>query len=121
MTAKAHDNCDPAMAERALGRAFLFLGKRWNGMILASLGQHGPAGFAVLKRQVGGITDSMLSDRLTELADAGLVIRSVSHTRPPTVSYELAPAGLRLIPVFGELATWAVENLPERDPVQRGL
>jgi len=100
------------MVEASIARAFDFLGKRWNGVILASLGQHGPAGFSELKRMVGKITDSMLSDRLTELATVGLVNRSVSDTRPPTVSYELTEAGERLIPVLSQLGMWAAENLP---------
>jgi DNA-binding HxlR family transcriptional regulator len=101
----------------ALGRAFQFLGKRWNGVILATLG-HGPLGFADLRRGVGAITDSVLSERLTELSLVGLVVRSVSDTRPPSVSYQLTPAGTRLLPVFGQLANWAVDNLPERECTQ---
>jgi len=96
-----------------LVRAFDFLGKRWNGVILGSLSR-GPAGFADLRRGVGGITDSMLSDRLTELADAGLVVRSVTDSRPPSVSYDLTPAGKALIPILDQLAHWAAESLPAR-------
>jgi len=60
--------------EAGLVRAFEFLGKRWNGVILGTLSS-GPAGFAELRRGVGSITDSVLSDRLTELADGGLIDR----------------------------------------------
>ena len=51
----------------ALARAFGFLGKRCNGVILATL-MNGSAGFADLKRAVSGISDSVLSERLSELA-----------------------------------------------------
>nr|WP_243769864.1 helix-turn-helix domain-containing protein [Amycolatopsis acidicola] len=116
MTATEHGTlCDTQALDSALNRAFGFLGKRWNGVILASLALRGPVGFADLKRQVGKITDSVLSDRLTELALTGLVVRTVSDTRPPTVSYELTPAGVNLIPVFHQLAAWAAENLPEKE------
>lgn len=104
---------DPNLCDAAITRAFTFLGKRWNGVILASL-SHGPVGFAELRRGVGGITDSVLSDRLTELSVAGLVVRTVSDARPPAVRYELSPAGRSLIPVFDQLAGWAAENLPDR-------
>jgi len=93
-----------------LGRAFEFLGKRWNAVILAALGE-GPAGFADLRRSVGAITDSVLSDRLSELAGVGLIERTVADTRPPTVRYELTPAGLALLPVLDQLAGWAAGNL----------
>jgi DNA-binding HxlR family transcriptional regulator len=99
--------------DSGLARAFDFLGKRWNGVILGTLSL-GTAGFADIRRGVGGITDSVLSDRLTELAAAGLVVRSVSDSRPPSVSYELTPAGQALLPVLEQLASWANTNLPAR-------
>ena len=68
--------------DAGLVRAFDFLGKRWNGVILGSLST-GPIGYAELRRSVGSITDSVLSDRLTELTGAGLIVRTVTATRPP--------------------------------------
>jgi DNA-binding HxlR family transcriptional regulator len=53
----------------------------------------------------------VLSDRLTELAGVGLVERTVADTRPPTVRYELTPAGVSLLPVLDQLAGWAAGNL----------
>lgn len=110
--AKAGHDCDTTVFDSAIVRAFQFLGKRWNGLILARLGQSGPVGFSDLKRGVGKITDSVLSDRLSELAGAGLIARSVSDTRPPTVTYALTPEGERLTPVLEGLASWAETNLP---------
>jgi DNA-binding HxlR family transcriptional regulator len=97
--------------EGALARAFGFLGKRWNGILLASLAE-GPAGFSELRRSVGGISDSMLSERLSELTGAGLVLRSVNAGPPVSVEYQLTPVGLALLPALDELATWATQNLP---------
>nr|WP_202026610.1 helix-turn-helix domain-containing protein [Rhodococcus sp. MS16] len=94
-----------------MARAFRFLGKRWNGVILATL-LGGPAGFAELKRAVGGISDSVLSDRLTELASAGLVTRTVDAGPPIAVEYQLTVSGQALLPALSELTTWAAENLP---------
>jgi DNA-binding HxlR family transcriptional regulator len=104
----------------ALVRALTFLGKRWNGLILANL-TLSPAGFADLRRRVGTITDSVLSDRLTELADVGMVKRVVvPDTRPPTVRYELTGAGLALAPAFEQLTKWAAVNLKPEDCAKRG-
>jgi DNA-binding HxlR family transcriptional regulator len=96
--------------EAGLTRAFDFLGKRWNGVILGTL-SHGPAGFADLRRGVGSITDSVLSDRLTELTEGGLVCRTVTDGRPPGVTYALAPAGEALLPILQQLTAWAEANL----------
>ena len=103
----------PEACDGALVRAFGFLGKRWNGLIIGVLGG-GPASFTGLRRAVGGISDSVLSDRLTELAQAGLVRRTVDEGPPVAVSYQLTEAGNRLKPVLAELAHWASENLPEQ-------
>ena len=101
-----HRACDAALA-----RAFDFLGKRWNGVILGTL-TSGPAAFSELRRAVTGISDSVLSDRLTELAAAGLVQRSVQEGPPVSVSYRLTSAGQALLPALHELMIWAAENLP---------
>jgi len=60
---------------------------------------------------VGAITDSVLSDRLTELAAGGLIGRTVTATKPPGVTYALTDAGAALFPILQELAAWADEFL----------
>lgn len=112
MTTDVEARTNHRMCDVAISKAFDLLGKRWNGVILATLADE-PAKFAELRRAVGGITDSVLSDRLVELADAGVVMRTVTDTRPPSVSYELTPTGKALMPVLDHLATWAAENLPD--------
>ncbi len=108
----------PKSCDAALAQAFKFLGKRWSGVILGTL-TNGPAGFAELKRSVSGISDSVLSERLTELQGAGLVIRSVEPGPPVSVSYGLSEAGAALIPAMHALSAWASENLPDASPVSR--
>jgi DNA-binding HxlR family transcriptional regulator len=100
---------EPRACDAALSRAFEFLGKRWNGVLLGTLIQ-GPAGFAELKRGLG-ISDSMLSDRLVELTRAGLVERTVDTGPPVAVSYALTANGQALLPALQALTTWASENL----------
>ncbi|TPX02896.1 helix-turn-helix transcriptional regulator, partial [Schumannella luteola] len=67
---------DVQRCDAALVSAFGVLGKRWNGMILAVLG-HQTLGFAELRRGIGAISDSMLSDRLGDLTSLGLIERQV--------------------------------------------
>ncbi len=100
--------CDDAVT-----LAFSVLGKRWNGMILDALGD-GALSFVELRRGVPGISDAVLSDRLTELAQARLVDRAVDPGPPVSVSYELTEAGRRLLPVLAQLGVWATENLIAR-------
>ncbi|MCU1423748.1 MAG: transcriptional regulator [Microbacteriaceae bacterium] len=105
---------EPRACDAALARAFEFLGKRWSGVILGSLRQ-GPAGFVELRRAVGGISDSVLSERLVELAHAGVVVREVEPGPPVSVQYRLSGAGEALVPAMLELSAWARENLPQAE------
>ncbi|MCU1550111.1 MAG: ArsR family transcriptional regulator [Glaciihabitans sp.] len=105
------DEHEPRLCDSALVRAFDFLGKRWNGIILGSL-LNGPASFSELRRGVVGISDSVLSERLVELSRAGLVTRRVDEGPPVAVSYTLTDAGLGLLPALRELTVWSSANLP---------
>jgi DNA-binding HxlR family transcriptional regulator len=96
--------------DAAVSLAFSILGKRWNGMIVDVLGG-GSLSFVALRRAVGGISDAMLSDRLSELAEVGLLSRRVEPGPPVAVSYALTEAGERLQPVLQQLGRWASENL----------
>ena len=111
MTPRPAVEHEPRACDAALSRAFEFLGKRWNGMLLGTLGA-GPAGFAELKRGLG-ISDSMLSDRLAELTRAGLILRNVDEGPPLAVTYALTDSGTAVLPALSSLTTWARENLSE--------
>ncbi|WP_239091590.1 helix-turn-helix domain-containing protein [Streptomyces sp. SID14478] len=91
-------------------RVFGLLGKRWTGLIVAVLLQ-GPVHFADLRRAIPGISERMLSDRLTELAAAGLVVRQVDEGPPLRVSYRLTTAGSALKASLAELGSWAEKYL----------
>lgn len=108
---------DPQVCNVALVRAFDFLGKRWNGVILGSLTQ-GPLGFAELKRAVAGISDSMLSERLSELTGLDLIAREVDPGPPVAVRYALTGSGEGLAPALSALTEWAGTHLPATDPAE---
>jgi DNA-binding HxlR family transcriptional regulator len=55
----------------------------------------------------------MLSERLTELAGAGLVERTVDAGPPITVTYRVTEAGQALVPALDALTVWARANLPD--------
>jgi DNA-binding HxlR family transcriptional regulator len=74
----------------------------------------GPAGFRELARAIDGISDSMLSTRLTALSDAGLITRTVAEGPPLSTAYALTEAGRALIPALAQISRWAEDYLPER-------
>ncbi len=104
------DGC--AEVSEALTRVFAMLGKRWTGLVLGVLIE-GPAHFAELRRAIPGISERMLSDRLTELTDAGLVVREVVEGPPLGVRYRVTEAGAALRPALEELRQWAEQHLDQ--------
>jgi DNA-binding HxlR family transcriptional regulator len=96
-TSDAAEGHTAPRCDAALSAAFSLLGKRWNGVILGTL-MSGPAGFSEIRRALGGISDSVLSDRLSELTAVG-------------VRYQLAEPGKALMPALTQLMTWARNNL----------
>ena len=104
-----NDSETPA-CDAGITLAFSVLGKRWNGMILSVLGS-GVTSFVSLRKGVSGISDTVLAERLLELAEAGLVCRAVAEGPPVTVSYELTTAGTELLPTIAQLGQWAQRNL----------
>jgi DNA-binding HxlR family transcriptional regulator len=97
-------------ADEALVRAFDLLGRRWTGVVLGTL-SGGPAGFSALARAVEGISDSVLSDRLSALCDAGLVSRNVATGPPISVAYALTDSGRALLPALEQISRWSEEHL----------
>jgi DNA-binding HxlR family transcriptional regulator len=117
VTERASDAGSPHGAcDAALMKAFSFLGKRWNGLILATLAS-GPASYSDLSRSVTGISASILSDRLAELSAQAIITRTVNDGPPISVTYELTPTGDALIPVLDDLARWAEQWLMADDAV----
>ena len=82
------------------------IGRRWAGAILWALSER-PHFFAELTTSVPGLSDRLLSRRLRELENAGLVERSVHDGVPARVSYALSEKGRALEPSMLELRDWA--------------
>ena len=82
-----------------------------HGLCVLGTLRGGPVGFRVLARAVPGISDSVLSDRLSELTDAGLVARTVEAGPPVSVTYTLTPAGRALLPALEQIRRWAEHHL----------
>lgn len=86
--------------------AIELIGKRWTGAIVSALSD-GPLRFAEVARAVSGLSDRLLSQRLRELEQEGLVKREVEAGTPVRVTYSLTDKGADLGPAIGELKTWA--------------
>lgn len=87
----------------AFQRAIELIGKRWTGAVIWALRQ--PCRFNGLL-DIPGISDRVLTERLRELEDNGLVERLVED-RPVRVTYRLTARGQALAPVLAAVEEWA--------------
>ena len=81
------------------------IGGKWKGIILYYL-LGGRLRFSELKRQIGCVTQRMLTKQLRELESSGLVNRIVYAEVPPRVEYELTDEGKSLKPIINALKKW---------------
>lgn len=86
--------------------AIELIGKRWTGAIVCVLTER-PMRYGELVRAVPGLSDRLLSQRLRELEEEGLVEREVEAGTPVRVVYSLTDAGRELEPALRELKSWA--------------
>ena len=85
------------------------IGDKWTvQVIVALLGRS--RRFNELKRQVGGVSQQMLTRTLKTLERDGLIERRVFDTTPPQVEYELTAFGRSLAEPVEQLAEWAVRH-----------
>jgi DNA-binding HxlR family transcriptional regulator len=87
-------------------KAVELVGRRWTGALIQQL-LAGPARYAELRDAIPDISDRMLSERLRELEEEGMVSRSVIPATPVRVEYALTPKGRALEPALTAIGKWA--------------
>jgi DNA-binding HxlR family transcriptional regulator len=69
--------------------------------------------YGELQREIGGVSQRMLTRTLRNLEEDGLVHRNVNSTNPPTVEYSLTPLGETLVEPLRLLCQWSIEHYQE--------
>src|SRR5262249_38480401 len=87
-------------------RASELIGRRWTGAIISVL-LRDRARFADLRAAIAGITDRMLSERLQELEQEGIVSREVIPETPVRIEYSLTDKGRALSAPLDAIGVWA--------------
>ncbi|QPJ65260.1 MAG: helix-turn-helix transcriptional regulator [Candidatus Nitrohelix vancouverensis] len=95
-------------------------GGKWKGMALYHL-LDGVKRFNELKRNMGNVTQRMLTKQLRELESDGLVSRKVYAEVPPKVEYSLTQKGKSLRPILLALEKWGNQHaIPQASARKRG-
>jgi DNA-binding HxlR family transcriptional regulator len=82
---------------------------KWIVAVLYVLSQ-GTRRYGELQREIGDISQRMLTRTLRDLERNGLVSRKVYLAVPPMVEYSLTPLGETLNQMLKELCDWSTEN-----------
>jgi DNA-binding HxlR family transcriptional regulator len=98
MALKVRRNRSPPPA-CPLTECMAFLGGAWTPNLVWYL-SGGPRRFGELRVDIPRITAKVLSTRLHELVEKGVVAREVLPTSPPSVEYSLTPLGRELVPAI---------------------
>ncbi len=99
---------------RKVSRVLARIGDKWSVLIVMLLIGR-PHRFNELKREVGGISQRMLTLTLKSLERDGMVWRTVHPTIPPRVEYGLTPLGRSLADPVRALGEWAKAHTDEID------
>lgn len=100
----------------SVARALDVAGDRWTLLIVRELLLRGPCRFTDLKNGLPGIATNLLSSRLKELEDAGLISREEASPPVATTLYSLTRDGAALEPVLQALGRWGLRYMAEERP-----
>ena len=95
-------------AQKILG----YLSNKWNILVIRRLYKR-TMRYAELKRDIGDISEKMLTQTLRQLESIGMVERKIYPVIPPKVEYSLTPLGRTLEKPLSVLCDWAVEHIGE--------
>ena len=62
--------------------------------------------FGELKKSIGNVSQKVLTARLRQMEDSGLLTRTVYPEVPPRVEYTLTDLGRSLKPILDDMWTW---------------
>jgi DNA-binding HxlR family transcriptional regulator len=85
---------------------------KWTALIILGLSK-GTKRYSELHREIGGVSQKMLTQTLRNLENSGLIDRKVYPVVPPMVEYSLTPLGTTLVKPLKTLCNWASEHFHE--------
>ncbi|PLR84816.1 winged helix-turn-helix transcriptional regulator [Bacillus sp. V33-4] len=86
-------------------KAMSILSQRWTGLIIYQM-LSGPQRFCTIESAIG-VSGRLLSERLKELENQGIVNREVFPETPVRIEYSLTEKGLSLEPLMREIEKWS--------------
>jgi DNA-binding HxlR family transcriptional regulator len=83
---------------------------KWTILVVGSL-SGGTLRFGQLRREVGGISQKVLTEKLRGLERDGCMTRKIYASVPPKVEYSLTPLGRSLAGLLDSVRAWAETHI----------
>ena len=98
-----------------------YIAKKWTMVALFEMGRSGDwIRFSELKERLGDITPKILSERLKEMEQEGLIEHRVDTSIVPIRSeYRLTPAGHELTDIILDIKMWALKWKIDNKPCEK--
>ncbi len=94
-------------------KAVSLLSQRWTALVIYQL-LAGPKRFSEIQTAIG-ISGKVLSDRLKDLEQNGIVKRDVIPATPVVIEYSLTEKGKSMEPILKTIETWAQQWVRDND------
>ena len=99
----------PSETCRTVGDVLGRIGNKWSVLVIVLLSR-GEMRFNELLREIGTVSQKMLTSTLRGLERDGFVTRTVTPSIPPKVEYALTELGRDVLRPMNALAKWALQN-----------
>lgn len=96
------------------------ISEKWTVLVIQILAG-GTRRYSALQREIGDVSQKMLTQTLRSLERDGLVRRKVHASASPKVEYTLTALGRTLILPLQGLCRWSEKHLPELEAHRRSV
>ena len=97
-----------------LGGVMDIISKKWALLVINTIGNSQKIRYSEIRDTLGEVNSKVLSDRLKELEEAGLIKREAYAEIPPRVEYSLTEDGEALREAIVPLMRWVYSKNTER-------
>ena len=88
-------------------------GGKWKSRIICVLSDKRTMRYNEIRKELGNITDAVLSAMLKELAKDNMIIRKQYNEIPPRVEYALTETGKSALPILQNICKWSRTHTTE--------
>ena len=116
---RVHDGILTPSGNCPITPLLVMLQGKWKNQVLYELCVNEPIRFNELKKNLAGITNTMLTSTLRELEADGLICRKDFWEIPPHVEYSFTEKGHDLMPVFYAMMNWGFKYEDDNEKLEK--